>query len=142
MTTTARQIAKLELRIQEVESELARLRARLRALTTKPSAKAAPVNRAALRMFGVDPRGLSAAELAKGAAILGRLTREPCGGGRPPNKAKAAAEWEAFFNAAAKKPRTADRHREPNRDRHSPGYMRDYMRRRRAAAALTNITNV
>jgi hypothetical protein len=33
---------------------------------------------------------------------------------------------------AAVKPRSADRHREPNRDRHSPGYMRDYMRRRRA----------
>jgi hypothetical protein len=32
------------------------------------------------------------------------------------------------------KPRTADRHREPNRDRHSPGYMRDYMRRRREQA--------
>jgi hypothetical protein len=32
-----------------------------------------------------------------------------------------------------KKPRTADRHREPNRDRHRPGYMADYMRRRRAA---------
>ena len=32
-----------------------------------------------------------------------------------------------------KKPRSADRHREPNRDRHSPGYMREYMRRRRAA---------
>jgi hypothetical protein len=31
------------------------------------------------------------------------------------------------------KPRSADRHLEPNRDRHSPGYMRDYMRRRRAA---------
>jgi hypothetical protein len=29
------------------------------------------------------------------------------------------------------RPRSADRHREPNRDRHSPGYMRDYMRRRR-----------
>jgi hypothetical protein len=32
-----------------------------------------------------------------------------------------------------KKPRSADRHREPNRDRHRPGYMRDYMRRWRAA---------
>jgi Protein of unknown function (DUF2786) len=31
-----------------------------------------------------------------------------------------------------KKPRSADRHLEPNRDRHSPGYMREYMRRRRA----------
>jgi hypothetical protein len=33
----------------------------------------------------------------------------------------------------ASKPRSADRHRAPNRDRHPPGYMRDYMRRRRAA---------
>jgi hypothetical protein len=32
-----------------------------------------------------------------------------------------------------KKPRSADRHRAPNRDRHRPGYMADYMRRRRAA---------
>jgi len=32
----------------------------------------------------------------------------------------------------AKKPRSADRHKEPNRDRHSEGYMADYMRRRRA----------
>jgi hypothetical protein len=71
MTTTARQIAKLKLRIQKVESELARLRAMLRALTTKPD--------------------------------------------------------------TAKKPRSADRHLEPNRDRHRPGYMRAYMRQRRAA---------
>jgi hypothetical protein len=27
------------------------------------------------------------------------------------------------------KPRSADRHREPNRDRHSPGYMTLYMRK-------------
>jgi hypothetical protein len=33
-----------------------------------------------------------------------------------------------------KKPRSADRHREPNRDRHSPGYMAEYMRRRRGRA--------
>jgi hypothetical protein len=32
----------------------------------------------------------------------------------------------------AKKPRSADRHKEPNRDRHSEGYMMAYMRRRRA----------
>ena len=32
-----------------------------------------------------------------------------------------------------KRPRSADRHLEPNRDRHSPGYMREYMRRWRAA---------
>jgi hypothetical protein len=32
----------------------------------------------------------------------------------------------------AKKPRSADRHKEPNRDRHSEGYMRDFMARRRA----------
>jgi hypothetical protein len=30
------------------------------------------------------------------------------------------------------KPKQADRHLEPNRDRHSAGYMREYMRRRRA----------
>jgi hypothetical protein len=31
------------------------------------------------------------------------------------------------------KPRSADRHLEPNRDRHPSGYMRDYMRRWRTA---------
>jgi hypothetical protein len=36
-------------------------------------------------------------------------------------------------NTTKAKSRSADRHLEPNRDRHSPGYMRDYMRRRRAA---------
>jgi hypothetical protein len=35
--------------------------------------------------------------------------------------------------AKSRKPRSADRHLEPNRDRHSPGYMKLYMRRRRAA---------
>jgi hypothetical protein len=92
-------------------------------------------NRALLRMCGLDPRGLSATKIAKGAGILARLTRDNCSGGTPAKRAKAAAEWEAFFNTtnATPKPRTADRHREPNRDRHSPGYMRDYMRRRRAA---------
>jgi hypothetical protein len=100
-------------------------------------------NRAMLRMCGLDPHGLSAAEIAKGAGILARLSRDVCSGGTPVKWAKAAAEWQAFVtakagsgpsvNTAAKKPRTADRHREPNRDRHSPGYMRNYMRRRRAA---------
>jgi hypothetical protein len=51
---------------------------------------------------------------------------------KPVNTTKAEAEPEAV-NTTTKKPRSADRHREPNRDRHSPGYMRDYMRRRRAA---------
>jgi hypothetical protein len=40
-------------------------------------------------------------------------------------------ELEAV-NTTKGKPRTGDRHRTPNRDRHSPGYMRAYMRRRRA----------
>jgi hypothetical protein len=46
---------------------------------------------------------------------------------------KRAKSRKTYF----KKPRSADRHLEPNRDRHSPGYMRnymrEYMRRRRAA---------
>lgn len=48
----------------------------------------------------------------------------------------AAARWEAAaepVNTTKPKPRSADRHLEPNRDRHSPGYMREYMKRRRAA---------
>jgi hypothetical protein len=55
------------------------------------------------------------------------------------NTTKSKSKTEPVNTPAPKKPRTADRHREPNRDRHSPGYMREYMReymrRRRAAVA-------
>jgi hypothetical protein len=51
---------------------------------------------------------------------------------RPINTTKLRQATKPANTTAAKKPRTADRHREPNRDRHSPGYMREYMRRRRA----------
>jgi hypothetical protein len=59
-----------------------------------------------------------------------RHTQKPA----PVNTTKAGS----CVNTTTKKPRTADRHREPNRDRHSPGYMRDYMRRRRAATRRAN----
>jgi hypothetical protein len=49
----------------------------------------------------------------------------------PVNTTKPRPEPANTTNAA-KKPRSADRHLAPNRDRHSPNYMRDYMRRRRA----------
>jgi hypothetical protein len=51
------------------------------------------------------------------------------------NTTKSKPEAEPPLNTtAAKQPRSADRHLEPNRDRHRPGYMREYMRRWRAAA--------
>jgi hypothetical protein len=43
--------------------------------------------------------------------------------------------------AGSAKPRSADRHLEPNRDRHSAGYMREYMRRRRAEKDKTCLTS-
>jgi hypothetical protein len=42
------------------------------------------------------------------------------------------AKSEAARVNTTKKPRSADRHKEPNRDRHREGYMREYMRRWRA----------
>jgi hypothetical protein len=56
------------------------------------------------------------------------------------NTTKAKSKPEPSVNTTtAKKPRSADRHLEPNRDRHRPGYMVDYMRRWRAEeAALRN----
>jgi hypothetical protein len=53
-------------------------------------------DRKLLRMFGIDTRRLSAAEVAKGAKIIARLTKEPCSAGRPVNHAKAVADFEAF----------------------------------------------
>jgi hypothetical protein len=89
--------------------------------------------RKVLREFGIDTRGLSDAEIAKGAKTVSRLSADDCR--LPPSKridrVKVRAEWRAFcasVNTKRGKP-SSDR----NRDRHSPGYMRDYMRRRRAA---------
>jgi hypothetical protein len=53
-------------------------------------------DRKILRQLGINTRGLSAAEIAKGAKIASHLLWEPCNAGRPPNQAKAAAEWQAF----------------------------------------------
>jgi hypothetical protein len=49
---------------------------------------------------------------------------------KPVNTTK--AEPTKPVNTTTSKPRTADRHRQPNRDRHSPDYMRRYMAARRA----------
>jgi hypothetical protein len=49
------------------------------------------------------------------------------------NTTKPRLRTKPVVNTTGGKPRSADRHLEPNRDRHSPGYMREYMRRRRAA---------
>lgn len=102
-------------------------------------------DREILRRCGIDTRGLSAAEIAKGAKLAARVGREDCGlRGCVRDRSNVLAEWQAFLSrvAAAKKPRSADRHREPNRDRHAPGYMRDYMRRRRAAQKNSHQTNI
>jgi hypothetical protein len=65
-------------------------------------------------------------------------TTKPKPAADPLNTTKATSAEPPLINTTKpKKPRSADRHREPNRDRHRPGYMRDYlrdyMRRRRAA---------
>jgi hypothetical protein len=41
--------------------------------------EAAVRDRELLRLFGVDTRGLSAAEIAKGAKLAARMGREDCG---------------------------------------------------------------
>jgi hypothetical protein len=61
---------------------------------------------------------------------FGFLDQEPVN----TTKVKARPKAEpAKVATKPKKPRSADRHLQPNRDRHSPGYMREYMRRWRAA---------
>jgi hypothetical protein len=88
-----------------------------------------------LRLCGIDTRGLSAAEIAKGAKLAARVTREDCGlRGCVRVDSKAVAEWQAFRARINTRKPSSDR----NRDRHSPGYMRDYMRRRRAAQKQTD----
>jgi hypothetical protein len=49
-----------------------------------------------LGLIGIDTRGLSIAEIAQGAGIAARLSREDCAGGARVDKVKAAAEWRAF----------------------------------------------
>jgi hypothetical protein len=56
-------------------------------------------DRDVLRLIGLDVRGLSDTEIAKGAKLAARVSREDCG--LPPaarvNKPKAIAEWQAFL---------------------------------------------
>jgi hypothetical protein len=90
-------VAEQAARMQELEAENARLRARIDKL--ERSEEVAKHNRTLLRRLGINPRGLSAAEISKGVRLASRLLREDCG--LPPaartNKDKAAAEWRAFW---------------------------------------------
>jgi hypothetical protein len=96
-------------------------------------AKMLRIYRKVLRELGIDTRALSDAEIKKGAKIVDRLSLDACvlPPSKRPDRAKARADWQAFrarVNTTPGKP-SSDR----TRDRHSPGYMREYMRRRRAA---------
>jgi hypothetical protein len=78
-------------------------------------------------------------------ALLRKLREEHIVKNRPKPKpaAKPAAKPATkppVVNTTDKpgKSRSTDRHLEPNRDRHSPGYMREYMARRRAAQKRGN----
>src|SRR5215831_11265746 len=53
-------------------------------------------DRDVLELLKIDTRGLSAAEIAEGTEIAARLSREDCAGGARVDKAKAAADWDAF----------------------------------------------
>jgi hypothetical protein len=96
-------------------------------------AKMLRIYRKILRELGIDTRALSDAEITKGAKIAARLSADTCHlpPSKLPDRAKLLAEWQAFrarVNTTPGKP-SSDR----SLDRHSPGYMREYMRRRRAA---------
>jgi hypothetical protein len=56
-------------------------------------------DRTVLRQLGYDIRDLSAAEIAKGAKIVARLTKGPCSGGTPAKWAKADADLQVWENA-------------------------------------------
>jgi hypothetical protein len=77
----------------------------------------------------ISRRGLPAPDGAVSAAGLVNTTRKP----KPGVNTTAQPKPAPVNTTAPGKPRSADRHLEPNRDRHRPGYMREYMRRRRAA---------
>jgi hypothetical protein len=59
-------------------------------------------------------------------------TVKPKPGAKPVNTTVRPEPKSRVNTTTPRKPRSADRHLEPNRDRHSPGYMREYMRRRRS----------
>ena len=104
-----------------------------------PEAKLLRIYREVLREYGIDTRRLSDAEVKKGGKIVEVWTQNDCAVPRP-NKAKALADWQAFralvntkHNRPGGEPGDTKPSSDRNRDRHSPGYMREYMRQRRAA---------
>jgi hypothetical protein len=96
-------------------------------------AKLLRIYRKVLHELGIDTNALSDAEIKKGAKIVDRLSLEACvlPPSKRPDKAKARADWQVFRSRVNTEPGKPSSGR--NRDRHSPGYMREYMRRRRAA---------
>jgi hypothetical protein len=86
-------------RVQELEKENAQLRARIHELengAARSTAKAKH-DRTTLRQLGIDPHGLSAADIAKGARLAARLFRDDCcSPGPKTDKEKAAAELQAW----------------------------------------------
>jgi hypothetical protein len=106
-----------------------------------------PFNTAKSKAGPVNTTGPSAAKLGPvNTAQAGPSTTKPVsttkqagpGKAKPVNTTGAAPSAKPVSTTSVNtaKPRSSDRHREPNRDRHSPGYMRDYMRRKRAARKL------
>jgi hypothetical protein len=110
----------------EYDREEAQFRERLERVNAEAFARfeAELARRKAAKAAATTQSPLNTTTRASAAKLLNTTTAKP----RP----------EPPLNTTtSKKPRSADRHREPNRDRHRPGYMReymaDYMRRRRAA---------
>ena len=72
-------------------------RYRLKHSTDKPVTKR---NRDLLRLLGVDPRGLSAADIAEGVEAARRVTQCDSVPGAGKRRPQAIADWQAFVRRA------------------------------------------
>jgi hypothetical protein len=69
-------------------------RYRLKHGTDKPAKSVTKRHRDLLRLLGVDPRGLSAVDIAEGVEAATRVSR--CGPGADKHRPQAIADWQAF----------------------------------------------
>jgi hypothetical protein len=118
-----------------------------RAIAQGSSPVSAPQPRPNWRRTTVSERGAEydqSRDRGQGRAAAGRargeIRRRSTG---VVNAAREAVNTtEAAANTTAKKPRTSDRHKQPNRDRHRSGYWASHMHKRRHGAAMTRRTEL
>jgi hypothetical protein len=121
-----------------LQAELDRMDARMWDKFKTPARKGGPMGNTATKLIGTTRPKPSSVNTTKSQAT--KATPIPVNTTRTKPTAKPVNTTAQPKSAAKpvntttpKRPRTADRHLEPNRDRHRPGYMAEYMRRRRAA---------